>query len=222
MTILPLTLGVGRVSGTEKRGGIAFSYSKQDVAKIHQRDGNSCRFCGFHSQRYQKVAHADGHDDPVTACVFCEQCRTMDRSGVAGAGVLVWLPEIDQASLNHIVRSAYVAKAAGGEIATLAGRALDTVLARRNEAKKRLGSDDPLLLATVLYENFDDQEYKKILPKIDGIRLFVHDKYLGVGSVNVFPKMVDYWRSEQGAYAQLQPEAWLDMFKAVNDKAGHA
>jgi len=150
----------------------------------------------------------------------------LDRAGLAGGGILIWLPEISQAQLNHIARAIYVARAAKGELATAATRAFDALIVRRSDAKKRLGSDDPLLLATVMHESLTDEEYEAASVKLEGIRFLPFDKHFvrtAKGDVNQFPQLVKYWRSPQGPYARLPVEQWVDLFKtATTPAAGHA
>jgi intracellular multiplication protein IcmJ len=226
LSLLPITLGVRRPSDTEKG---ARSPSKPQSEKTLRRDDYTCRFCGFRAQHYQRVipyASADADLPFVTACTFCEQCMLLERAGMMGSGVLIWLPEIPQAELNHIARAVYVGRASGGtNIATLADRTLDALMARRGDAKKRLGSDDPLLLATVMHETLTDEESRKATPKLDGVRLLALDKHLvrgQKGDINQFPRIVKYWCSSEGPYANFPAEKWTEMFKTASASVGHA
>lgn len=191
------------------------------MEKTLRRDDFTCRFCGFRSEQYQRVVPWEGAGDPpfATACHFCEQCVMLERAGLMGAGALVWLPEISQAELNHILRAIYVARAGKTELAPAATRAFDALMARRTDAKKRLGSDDPLLLATVMHESLTDDEYESAAQKLEGVRLLPFDKHLvrtQKGDINQFPQIVKYWRSASGPYAQLPVEQWAEMFKALS------
>lgn len=130
----------------------------------------------------------------------------MERTGVAGSGILIWLPEMTQIELNYLVRTIYVARAAHAPEAEAATKALDALTARRAEAKKRLGSDDPLLLATVMIETLNDAEYKAAAKKLEGIRYLPTDKHMArspQGDVNQFPAMLEYWQSIVPAYKVL-------------------
>jgi hypothetical protein len=143
---------------------------------------------------------------------------------LTGAGVLVWLPEIAQADLQHIARAIYVARESGDEtLAALATRALDALLARRADAKKRLGSDDPLLLATVFHESLKDKAYVSRMARLDGIRLLPMDRFLtrgADGDVNQFPRLVQYWRSPEGPYGKIPPGSWTQMLTDATATAG--
>lgn len=146
----------------------------------------------------------------------------LERTGLSGAGVLIWLPEISQADLQHIMRAIYVARAGDHPLSAIAGQAFDALMARRTEAKKRLGSDDPLLLATVLYEDLSDADYAKSNTKLEGIRLLPLDRLIvksHQGDMNQFPHMVKYWTSSDGPFGNLPLEAWGPLFESVLDKA---
>lgn len=225
MTFLPITLGVGRSLGAGTGGA---KDRKAQTEKALQRDDHVCRFCGFRSLSYQRVVPYPDIDDKLpfaTTCTFCEQCLVLERANVTGAGTLIWLPEIGQAELNHIVRAIYIARNTKDEIAESAKRALDGLMARRAEAKKRLGSDDPILLATVMQEMMNRKEADLASKKLDGIRLLPPDKYIirGVsGDINQFPKMMEYWRSPQGPFAGFPVDSWKDMLQNATAKIGHA
>ncbi|MDX2028794.1 MAG: type IV secretion protein DotN [Alphaproteobacteria bacterium] len=226
MNFLPITLGVRRSPGAKK--GKALPDPKSQTEKTLRLDDYACRFCGFRAKRYQRVIphiDADGEASLVTACTFCEQCVTLERAGITGPGVLLWLPEIGQAELNHAARAIYIARRSEGPIAEAATRALDALMARRADAKKRLGGDDPLLLATVLQETLDEKEITQATAKLDGIRLLPPDKYLvrgPKGDTNQFPQMVKYWCSSEGPYANLPERSWMDMFKTASASIGNA
>jgi hypothetical protein len=140
-----------------------------------------------------------------------------------GGGVLLWLPEIGQVELNHIARAIYIARAEKSDdgeasVQTSASRALDALLSRRTEAKKRLGTDDPLLLATTLHENLEAKEREEAVKKLDGVRLMPLDKYIvrsTSGDRNGFPQMIKFWRSPEGPFAKLPTTEWQAMFDKV-------
>jgi len=84
----------------------------QLAKKIHARDKNTCRYCGFQSNKYLQVVnhnHNYSNNKPsnmVTACTFCAQCFFLDSIGRDGksGGYIIYLPEISQADLNHFCR----------------------------------------------------------------------------------------------------------------------
>lgn len=229
MSFLPLILGVRRSSDAEKGASVGRVPSKLETDQTLQHDNFTCRFCGFHAQQFQRVIRAPSHvshnQELVTVCTFCEQCLMLERAGMMGSGILVWLPEMGQAELNHLARAIYVAKASETDLAQTAARAFDVLAARRTDAKKRIGSDDPLILATVMHENLDDKTYKSAVTKLEGLRLLPLDKYVvrGKGAdINQFSQMVKYWQSSQGPYARLPVDQWTSLFEAARAKVGHA
>lgn len=226
MAFLPLTLGVRRRAAGAEKVSQNRAQLKSQAEQVLRRDDFTCRFCGFRAEQYQRIVPYEGAEPPfVTACLFCEQCLMLERAGLMGGGVLVWLPEIGQAELNHLMRAIYVARAGKSELANVANQAFDALMARRAEAKKRLGSDDPLLLATVLHENLNDEEYKVAADKLDGIRLLPLDKRVvrtHKGDINQFPQIVKYWESANGPFGTLPIDQWESMFKVASSSIGHA
>ncbi|MGE3622364.1 MAG: hypothetical protein AB7H77_00635 [Bdellovibrionales bacterium] len=106
-----------------------------------------------------------------------------------------------------------------------ATRALDSLMTRRADARKRLGVDEPLLLSTVMHESLTDEEYSQCARKLEGIRLLPLDKHLvrgKQGEVNQFPQMVKFWCSPQGPFAELPVDQWMNFLNSTGNVAGHA
>jgi intracellular multiplication protein IcmJ len=224
MVLFPLTLGVRPSSGA---GAASVSQLKSITEKAQKRDDGVCRFCGFQARQFQRVIPwAEAGDPPfATVCIFCESCLSLERNGVTGAGLLLWLPEISQVALNHIVRAVYAARTEKGPMAALATRALDALTVRRSEAKKRLGSDDPLLLATILKESLDPDDVKASAAKLEGIRLLPSEKYIvrgPKGDANQLPRLAKYWLSPAGPYGAWPTDKWQETFKKALAATGNA
>ncbi len=228
MTYLSIPLGVRRV--LDAKGAVDRRPSKTQTEKTLVRDGFACRCCGFESKKFQRVVPMSSldpsakTDDWATVCTFCELTANLDRAGLAGAGFLVWMPEMTQAELSNVVRALYVARDAQDQTLSKAAiRTLEVLTARRAEAKKRLGTDDPLLLATAFYEQLDDKAYAARVAKIEGIRFLPLDRYLvqqrGGKDVNVFPQMLAFWTSPDGPYGKIPVSEWQALFDAVSGKA---
>ncbi len=222
-----LSLGVGRSSGAEGASSARSVPTKDQVEKTLKRDGFACRFCGFVSRKFQRAVFdpqdaSSSEEGLVTVCSFCEMCLVLDRAGLTGGGTLIWLPELSQEELNHVVRALYVARGTEGSLAKAAAHTLDVLMTRRSEAKKRLGTDDPLLLATAFLENLDEKTYGARKGKLEGLRLLPADRYLvrhGGGDVNIFPQMLKYWTSSAGPFGKLPVAEWEKMFEDVAGKA---
>jgi intracellular multiplication protein IcmJ len=196
--------------------------------KILQRDNYICAGCGFRSTRYQEVHHRDddhANNDPknlITACSFCHMCQHIGLAGYNKEAVVIWLPEISQADLHHIVRNALVARrsfeaikkdmmAQTGKVK--AARFLDeaasslmhSLMDRMEEAENRLSSD-PSVIADALMM-LDDLIYDKRADFLSGLRLLP----LGVrknGAQNEMDKIVDGWLETGGPYNGIQPTSW--------------
>ncbi len=227
MTYLPLPLSVRRKPDASGDSSEVKMPSKSDTADAMTRDGFTCRCCGFTSRKFQRVvpyqadAGVTGADPFITVCTSCERCLAMEQTGLMGGGTLVWLPELTQAELNHAVRALYVARATEGGLAKVASRTLDVLMTRKAESKKRLGTDDALILATAFQEAVDDEAYSARSERMDGIRLLISDRYLvrqKAGDVDMFPAMMEYWTSPEGPFGDKAVKEWPAMFEAIESK----
>lgn len=226
MAFLPITLGLadpaGKTSGSGALGVIDVTDAVRQ--KVYERDNHTCQYCGFQARKYQIVrakgekANPENPADLVTSCIFCDQCFGLDRVAQMKCGVLVWLPEIDQAMLHHVARAIYVARISQGGVADSARRALEVITARREEVKKRIKIDDPAVLSMVLRDYIDPRAYKNRAEKLEGVRLFPLDRRIiteGDLEFNQFPQILAYWRSKDGPFGTYQPAQWLEDFKAL-------
>jgi len=161
--------------------------------------------------------------DLITVCTFCELTSSLERAGLAASGFLIWLPELSQAELNNVVRALYVSRDGDTPLAKAATRALEVLTARRAESKKRVGTDDPLILATALFEQLDDKAYAARIAKLEGIRFLPLDRYLvqqrSGKDVNVFPQMLAYWKSSDGPFGKIPASEWTKLFEEISGKA---
>lgn len=192
-------------------------------SKVFARDDFSCVYCGFKAKRFQEIrpTNPDGEarptraDDWVTCCHMCDQCLSLERAGIMGEGILIWLPEMTQAQLNHTVRALHVARSTEGETAEAARRGLDALKARRDEAKRRLGTDDPLVLAAAYADQIPPEVYQERADKMEGIRFLSMDRKLQrtpSGEVDRFPDMLAFWKSKDGPFGAAPPSNWKTLF----------
>ena len=193
--------------------------------KIFERDDYTCQACGFRSQKYQDIHTVNGMPADVrpenltTVCIFCHQCFRLNQVSEMRSGVLVWLPEIEQTDLHHIARAIYVARISQGPVAEAARRALDILMHRREEVRKRLGTDDPFILASVLSDYISDRAYEGRIAKLDGIRLFPLDRRIIKEAdleFNQFPQILAYWRAKDGPFGGQVPRQWIDLYKHLD------
>jgi intracellular multiplication protein IcmJ len=157
-------------------------------------------------------------DNLVTVCNFCHQCFHLESVSVMRSGVLIWLPEIDQASLHHIMRAIYVARISQGPVAEAARKALDILMGRREEIKRRLHTDDPYILSTILRDYLGPKHYQMRGEKLDGVRLLPLDRRIireAELEFNQFPQILAYWRSKDGPFGGKTPPQWISLYHTV-------
>jgi intracellular multiplication protein IcmJ len=225
MPNLPITIGLS--GSVDKAGGASASSFDALQKEVLARDDHTCQYCGFKAQKYQVVRSIHGKKtntaaDYKTACIFCDQCFEVDRVASMKSGMLIWLPEIEQAALHHIARAIYVARITQGPTADAARRALDILTSRRTEAKNRIHTDDPAILALVMRDYINASAYKTRNEKLDGIRIFPLDRRIvseGGLEFNQFPQILAYWRSKDGPFGAWQPTQWLEDYKALANAA---
>ncbi len=242
MDILPITLGIARPlkkkrtgKSSEKGGGKTSSSSTsghkltlEEKQKIFKRDDYTCRCCGFQSQKYQEI-HFINHDSAdtrpknmATTCIFCYQCFQIDRVSSMRSGVLIWLPEIEQAELHHIARAIYVARISQGPIADAARRSLDVIMSRRAAIVERIGTDDPYILSTVLSDYLGPKHYQMRQKKLEGVRIFPLDRRIIKEAdleFNQFPQILAYWRSKDGPFGGKPPTQWVSIYQELTKAA---
>jgi len=234
---LPITLGIARPVGAAKKKSSGAGPSNSNAAgsasssvnisperkqKIFKRDDYTCKCCGFKSQKYQEILFINSNiqdttdKNLATTCIFCHQCFHLEQVSIMRSGVLIWLPEITQAQLHHIARAIYVARISQGPVADAARRSLDVIMERREEVKKRIGTDDPYILSMVLRDYLGDKHYHYRKAKLEGIRLFPLDRRIIKEAdleFNQFPQILAYWRSKDGAFGGKAPPTWLSLYQ---------
>ena len=221
MKLLPITLGIAH------KGSASFFQTMSPEAladlknKIFDRDRHMCQCCGFVSEKYQQLHIIDGSAKPnennlATTCIFCQQTFDLESVSKMRSGVLIWLPEIEQAALHHIARALYVARISQGPMSVTARKILDTLMTRREDVRSRLGSDDPYVLSSVLRDYIGRRQYADRKRKLEGVRLFPLDRRIIKEEdleFNQFPQILAYWRSKAGPFADKTPNSWIDMYR---------
>lgn len=203
--------------------------------KALERDDRTCQFCGFRAQKYQEVHHVNNdHADNrlgnlVTACSFCHMVQHIGLAGKNKEAVLIWLPEISQDKLHHIVRSILVVKKWAAGFANDRRRPPDSIknatemsqaaqaieaklLARTNEAEKLFLTSDPLTMGSILQQiaNESPALYEKRVDFLYGLRLMPLGRRASNGK-DVMPDMVDSWLGVGGPYVGLNPITWFSI-----------
>jgi intracellular multiplication protein IcmJ len=228
MAFYPVSLGVARPSqprpGNAPKSASGQKLSAEARTAIFERDEYTCQCCGFKSKKYQEILHKNfilsdtSPDNLVTVCNFCHQCFHLDSVSVMRSGVLIWLPEIDQATLHHIARAIYVARISQGPVAEAARKALDVLMGRREEVKRRLQTDDPYILSTILKDYLGPKHYQMRTEKLEGVRLLPLDRRIireAELEFNQFPQILAYWRSKDGPFGGKTPPQWISIYHNV-------
>lgn len=224
--------GVGSLSNK----GRIFTKNAEDVPEdfekeIFERDDHTCQYCGFKSDKYQKLLFTGENAEKVaktdfnTACTYCYQCFHIDKIPQMQSGTIIWLPEISQAELNNITRAIYIARITQGPMADAARDALEILMRRKEEAVNKLGTDDPRILATIFQDFMEGKEYAFRNKRIDGFRIMPLDRRLvreGELEFNQFPQMLAYWRSSNGPYGPTPPRSWPEMFYNIKERMSAA
>ncbi len=222
---IPIVLGIARSPGSAQP--LSEARAKLDAElkqKVFERDGHTCRCCGFKSMKYQDTLFLNGRPDDLrlenmaTSCIFCHQCFNLEQVTAMRSGVLIWLPELSQAELHHVVRAIFVARISQGPVAEAARRALDVLMKRRDEARARLGTDDVYILSSVLKDYISSKAYDMRSEKLDGIRLLPLDRRVIKETdleFNQFPQILAYWRSKDGPFNGTSPKLWLSLYEGL-------
>jgi len=236
--LLPLVLSVKCENWRmfDKDSGEADAEFQRVRKKALDRDNQTCRFCGFRHTKWQEVHHAnDDHADNrlenlITACPFCHMVQHIGLAGRNEEAVLIWLPEIPQHTLHHLVRTILVAQRSAEivkndpravapsvrnakEAGDVAKAAMSALRERSSLAEKRLGSCDPLEIGNAMLL-LPDEVYAKRSEIFSGIRLLPLGKRWN-GGEDVMAKQIDSWTETGGPYSRLQPNTWAGLMRSV-------
>jgi intracellular multiplication protein IcmJ len=222
MKYYPITLGVTRPNWSAKTNRAFGKISPEAAESVFERDNHTCQCCGFRAEKHQQILHKNGDtrdfsdNNVLTACIFCHQCFDLSVVDAMQSGMLVWLPEVPQHDLSHLMRAVYVARVTQGPLADMARQIFDALYARGDEAKKRLGSKDPGALALVMRDFLTGKEYHQTQDNLKGIRLLPLDRRMvkdDGGQLNLFPQVLAHWRSKTGPFGALPAQDWPQIFK---------
>ena len=173
------------------------------LRSVFHRDFNRCRYCGFHSNKYQQAVRLGSLrdlDKLVTACIFCQSCVHLELVESARCGLLVWLPELSQAKLHEFLRQLYIARISQGPVAERARTLVSELRERSHRAKDHLSTSDPSRLAGQMVSNPDRERWRV---ELEPIRLMPLDRLIRHEAgleFNQFPQILAYWRSKDGPY----------------------
>lgn len=178
---------------------------------ILSRDAHTCYYCGFKAQKWQEIHHLnDDHSDfstnnLTTVCALCHQCYHLGLAGSTGGGEVIWLPELTQVQLNHLVRSIFVAMVdESGPLFSSANSFYGSLQSRAifMEQNFAAGASDPASLGQVLLKMKKD-EYEKRSEFLKNIRLLPKEARFG--------PQIKYWADV--VYKDVSPIAWEHLLK---------
>ena len=127
-------------------------------------------------------------------------------------------PEIEQTELHHIARALFVARISQGSMADTAKKTMEVLMERREEAKNRIETDDPQVLAMVMRDFLGEKQYAMRDEKLNGIKLLPLDRRKikeGDLEFNQFPQILAYWRSKDGPFGTKVPNQWKNFYAKI-------
>lgn len=221
---------------------------------ILERDDHTCQYCGFRcavdngrgSGSYMEVHHLDddhNNNDKknlVTICQFCHNCQHIGFAGSNGEAMLIWLPELEQWELHHMVRACMIAggfkrnidiennsrmgrNPAAQNMSIIYTEMYETSEMLMNELKNRagivkekIGTSSAQVLGNVL-EVMDEKDYNRRKEFLNGIRLLPLGKRRADGCENVYEeKIIPVWMQSGGPYISLPPTTWKTFANRLN------
>ncbi|MGH0003763.1 hypothetical protein ACQU0X_27115 [Pseudovibrio ascidiaceicola] len=210
----------------------AFSSAKAQVLK---RDHSICQGCGFQSDLFMEVYQLNNDindyrlENLKTICSFCNLVFNLTYAEKHQEGILIWLPELSQAQLNHVVRSSFLAivnaqniwddqidprTAAPVREARDACESLMNVLkSRAGKLEQIIGTKSPGELAQALLK-LSDQDYKNRARSLAGVKLLALQK-TREDSEDRFGAQMIYALGPAGAYSTLHPKVWDGLLRKL-------
>jgi intracellular multiplication protein IcmJ len=198
MKLLPITLTAKRGNWPRFRSRRSNPNFQKLEAKVFARDQNTCRYCGFASEKYQVVVNINHDYNPgqskpenlATACVFCAQCMFLDGIGQGNnwGGSIIYLPEISQADLNHFCRVLFSSMLRDAPYKGKLQTAYLSLKDRENAVNEIFGpkSSDPYTFGQALIDsNLNEDQLKH--PVMTNLRLLPDRK--------CFTQEINYWKS---------------------------
>jgi len=148
--------------------------------KILERDDHTCQFCEIRLEGGLEVHHIDGdhgHNSPrnlITACKLCHLAHHVGFIGVKNSGILIRLPGIQQAELNHLVRTLWIGE--DSKLITVKDQCVSLLRSLQLTsagAESLLGYTDPKLLGDYLLR-LTDKEYKRRIGILKDIKVLYY------------------------------------------------
>ena len=210
MRLLPLGLTADAASWRLDAIGPAGGQASLALA----RDGHACRFCGLACGPWAEILHRNGDhadddlDNLATACPACHACQHLGRDGADQEYLVVWLPHLTQAALNHLARGIHRILADHGEPAHMAEPpsqdtpALRSAYAAYRElaacasiAQAGMGTSSPRMVGEALL-GLPPSASSRAAALVDGLRLLPRGRVFRNGA-DVYPECLKCWADQQ-------------------------
>lgn len=178
----PLVLSVkrGRFRFDDPNASASDKAFKEVRSQVLERDHRTCQFCNFRAPKYQDVHHLnDNHDDNrpenlITTCVLCHMAHHVGFAGQSKRGTLIYLDPglgMDQATLNQLVRTLWIAEASDEKAVRLHALTLLSRLYKAAvNARRVIGTSDPTVLGDFLL-GLSEAQYRRRGEVLSGIYL---------------------------------------------------
>ena len=207
MTLLPLVPSAHPSARLAETAGPGRQELCQEALK---RAHHTCQFCGLPAGGWQDVFHLDDdHDNctPANLAASCPLCHAVQHIGSPTANQdmhVIWLPELEQAPLNVLVRGVHLLLHGQNVPTTLtarhmpddpalecAWRAYAVLDARRDGANKVIDTHHPLDLADALAA-MRPRDYARRAKLLGGLRLLHRGQMLRQGR-DLYPAQLALW-----------------------------
>ncbi len=207
MVLLPL---VPSAHASARLAEMAAADQQKLCEAVLLRDDHACRFCGLPAGGWQDVFHLDDdHENWSLAnlAAGCPLCHGVQHIGSPAADQdmrVIWLPEVEQAVLNVLVRGIHLILHAHDAATTLttrhmpdepgllaAWRAYAALDARKTEATRVIDSHHPRDLANAL-EAMAPRDYARREALLGGLRLLHRGQRPRQGR-DLYPAQLALW-----------------------------
>lgn len=177
---LPLAVkrGAWRPSGYYESNQPAWSKIRQQIL---ERDKFCCQACGFSCSKYQEVHHADSDhennhpDNLLTLCPLCHMTQHIGLAGIENKAILLWLPEMEQSTIFHLIRWLELGPYIKQEILNFIKPSKDQLLQffkdREKMCQAKIGTSAPAELGNMLIGLTDEQYEQDVFPRLQSVRL---------------------------------------------------